>query len=349
MIINLTAFGLAHVIALTCLSVFVLCASFGATANASTDAKVGEITVHHYVDVGVNFPYYVLARSNLRIGPFARRDEAYAEIHQKYGKTDVDWDSVPRIADVWWDWLWRVGFNGPYESVQQAIAHIHSREGDAEFNAAAEKLISVAESLIPDYVEHWKRIHAEVNAVVQSMLESFPTEETLRKNEEIMHRTYGPAEAVFYYNFLRTQAAQSDSRERNGDIFCLYIVGLDYLRDAEGFAGFMAHELRHILINQSGVFGREDVQALIGRIHPLTEGWRDSTETGCVIENMNFVLDAWFHHGIDFEFRQVGSYRRREEDRIIARAFCDNRQILANNSFEEFVEASLKQLAAMYE
>ena len=107
--------------------------------------------------------------------------------------------------------------------------------------------------------------------------------------------------------------------------------------------GFLICDLR---FNQSGVFGREDIRTLIGRIHPLTKDWTNSSEVGCVIENMNFVLDAWFHHGVDFEFQQVQSYRRREEDRIIARAFCDNRQTLASSSFEEFVEASLKQLAA---
>ena len=193
------------------------------------------------------------------------------------------------------------------------------------------------------------RFHRLVNAVVQSMLESFPTEEILKKNEKITRRTYEPAEAAFYYNLLRTTTAQSDNREQGGSMFCLYIVGLDYLRDAEGFAGFMAHELRHILINQSGVFGREDVLALIRRVHPLTEGWTDSREVGCIIENLNFVLDAWFHHGIGFEFRHVQSFRRREEDKVIAKAFCDNRQILADGSFEEFVEASLKELADRYE
>jgi hypothetical protein len=313
-----------------------------------------KIIVHHYVDVGVNFPYYVLARTNLRISPFAGRDKAYAEIHKRYGEFDVDWDSVPRIGDVWWDWLWRVGFNGPYESVQQTIAHIHSEGGDAESIAAqqefrtptVEKLIFVAKSLMPYYVQHWKEIQAEVNAVVQSLLESFPTKEILKKNEEILHRTYEPAEAFFYYNFFRTTTAQSRPWDHSDKL--LYIVGLDYLRDAKGFAGFMAHELRHILINQSGVFGREDILASIQSIHSLTKDWKDSSEVGCVIENMNFVLDAWYENGIDFDFsafsRMYSRSGRREEDRIIAKAFYDNRQILTDDSFEKFVEASLQQL-----
>ena len=65
MITNVTAFGLASVVMLACLIVVVLCISFAATAASSTGGKVGEITVHHYVDVGVNSPYYVLARTDL--------------------------------------------------------------------------------------------------------------------------------------------------------------------------------------------------------------------------------------------------------------------------------------------
>lgn len=342
MIANLIPFGLRDFVVVACLAVLTMCILPTATANASTAARAVKITVHHYVDIGLNFPYYVLARTDLRIGPFAKYDNAYAQIHRKYGKIDVDWNSVPRVGDVWWDWLWPVSANGPYESAEQAITHFPSRGEDAELNAAAEKLGYVAKSLIPDYVKHWKQIQAEVSAVVQAMLESFPTEEILRRNEEILRRAYEPADAFFYYDLLRTRATQS--WEHDGD--SIYIVGLDYLRDAKGFAGFMAHELRHILINQSGIFGREDIRTLIKRIHPLTKDWTGSSEVGCVIENMNWVLDAWYEHGIDFEFHQVQSYKRREEDRIIARAFCDNRQILANNSFEEFVEASLKQLAA---
>ncbi len=290
-------FSLTNVVILACLAILALCASLAAMADSSTSSGAGKLNVHHYIDVGMNFPYYVLARTDLRIPPFAEYDPAYKEIRGKYGKIDVDWESVPRVNEAWWDWLWRVGNNGPYESVEQAIAHIHSKEGDAEFNAATEKLKSVTDSLVSDYVKHWKDIRTEVNAIVDSILESFPTEEILNKNEELMGRTYEPAEAVFYYNFLRTTTAQSRSNERNGGLFCLYIVGLDYLQDAEGFAGFMAHELRHILINQSGVFEREDIQDTIGQLHSLTEGWRDSSEVGCIIENMNFVLDAWSEHG----------------------------------------------------
>jgi hypothetical protein len=114
MVIDLTVFGSANVMVLACL------------AESSTGDKAGKITVHHYVDVGVNFPYYVLARTDLRIGPFAGHDRAYAEIHQKYGRIDMDWESVPRIGDVWRGWLWRVGSSGPYESARQTTAYIHS-------------------------------------------------------------------------------------------------------------------------------------------------------------------------------------------------------------------------------
>jgi hypothetical protein len=337
-------FALTNVVLLACLAVLAVCTSLTAMAGPSTSSGAGKLNVHHYVDVGVNFPYYVLARTDFRIPPFAGYDHAYEEIHRKYGKVDVDWESVPRVRDAWWDWWWRAGCNGPYESVEQTIAHIHSGEGDAEFSAAAEKLRSVANSLVPDYMEHWEDIRAEVGAVVESMLESLPTEKILSRNEEIMGRTYEPGEAAFYYNLLRTTTAQSGNYEKDGNIFHLYVVGLDYLRNAEGFAGFMAHELRHILINQSGVFGREDIRSSIERLHSLTESWRDSTEVGCIIENMNFVLDAWFEHGIDFEFSQTGSYTRRAEDRIIGKAFYDNRRVLAERSFEEFVEAALSDL-----
>jgi hypothetical protein len=338
-------FALTNVVLLACLAVLAVCTSLTAMAGPSTSSGAGKLNVHHYVDVGVNFPYYVLARTDFRIPPFAGYDHAYEEIHRKYGKVDVDWESVPRVRDAWWDWWWRASCNGPYESVEQAIAHIHSGEGDAEFSAAAEKLRSIANNLVSDYAKHWEDIRAEVGAVVESMLESLPTEKILSRNEEIMGRTYEPGEAAFYYNLLRTTTAQSGNYEKDGNIFHLYVVGLDYLRNAEGFAGFMAHELRHILINQSGVFGREDIRSSIERLHSLTESWRDSTEVGCIIENMNFVLDAWFEHGIDFEFSQTGSYTRREEDRIIGKAFYDNRRVLAERSFEEFVEASLSDLS----
>lgn len=71
------------------------------------------------IDIGVNFPYYLVARTDFRIPPFAGYDHVYEGIHRKYGKLDVDWESVPRVRDAWWDWLWRVGYNGPYESVEQ--------------------------------------------------------------------------------------------------------------------------------------------------------------------------------------------------------------------------------------
>jgi len=305
---------------------------------------LAKINVHHYIDIGVNLLYYVLGRTDLRISPFAMRDNAYAEIQRKYDKFDVDWNSAPRISDVWFGWLWPVGNNGPYESPQQVLTYLHSVKEDKELDADVEKLVAIVGSLMPDYLQHWTDIQKEVNATVQSLLESFPTDEILSKNEKIAHRKYESAEAFFYYNLLRTQTAQS--WEHNGK--SIYIVGLDYLRDIEGFAGFMAHELRHILINQSGIFNREDILALIQRIHPLTKDWQDSSEVGCIIENMNFVLDAWSEKGNNAELPDIRSFRRREEDKVIAKAFYDNQQILMDRSFEEFVEVSLKELVTKH-
>lgn len=306
------------------------------------------INVCHYVDIGMNFPYYILARTNLRIPPFATHDSAYAEIHQKYGKFDTDWNSVTSIGDAWWNWLWGIFFNGPYESAQQTIECIHPEDGETEADAAADELVSVVEHLIPEYTRHWEQIYVEVNSIVQSILESFPTDEILRKNEALLHRTYQREQAFFYYDLLRTTATQS--KNNNGS--SVYVVGLGYLRDTKGFAGFMSHELRHILINQSGVFDQENILTSIQSIHSLTKDWQDSSQVGCVIENMNFLLDDWYENGIDLDFsefsRRQSNSGRRKEDIAIAGAFYDNRKVLADNSFERFVEMSVKQLADRY-
>lgn len=233
--------------------------------------------INHLISSGVNFPYYVLARGDIRINPFMNnRPEAYNEFQEQYGVAHLKRGIK---SDTWHKWLRTTVLDCP-----------DSAEKSADIGPCE------VQSFLPSFSTDWPRISSALEKEVQEALSHLDIEQVMGGNEALLDRKYGPGRMRFYYNLLATWTTQ-----HYGDDVS---IGLQFVRtrksEVDGtnkylraFDAFVSHELRHMLIDQMNPYTEPEIQKLVTQIvsHPAYRQYR-SPAVADIEEQMNKVLDG---------------------------------------------------------
>ncbi len=149
---------------------------------------------------GVNFPYYVMGKAQLRILPFADpwvwidpQTDPYALFAQEYG---AEGGEVESAEDVWYEWLSQTSASCP-DDAQESLKHCGG------------PLLPVARGILPEYLSRWPAIHAKLAGLLREAPSEADLSAALLRNERLFGLSYPEGgREVFHFNHFPTTATQ---------------------------------------------------------------------------------------------------------------------------------------------
>ena len=139
---------------------------------------------------GMNLPYYVMGKAQLRIAPFHDQwvwvdpdSDPFSRFVDQYGaiRTDVD-----DVEEQWYDWLARVLSSDPF-SVDQALS------------LCPQGLLSMATACTEEFVPRWPTIEAELKCKSEAVLPANALQQAVRANERMFGMAYPPGKRLWVF------------------------------------------------------------------------------------------------------------------------------------------------------
>jgi hypothetical protein len=226
------------------------------------------------VSEGVNFPYYVMGKAQLRIAPFTdpwvwpdASSDPFECFVRMYGTVQV---CLPDIEDAWYDWLSATIVSSP-ESAPDCLPF------------CSDPLRKVAEPLVPEFLSAWPAIQADLSDRTGSALRQINVCQMLRDNEALFGLTYPTnGEKVFYVCFFPTLAAQQPGPH--------FVLGSACLSDPASLAKTIRGELGASLLEQ--LLQDDAIRLILPVVEFITRRDRDVRGGGALLEAVNQVVRA---------------------------------------------------------
>jgi hypothetical protein len=276
---------------------------------------------------GVNFPYYVMGRAQLRILPFADpwawvdpQTDPYALFAQEYGAESSE---VETAEDVWYDWLSQTSASWPDDA-------------RGSLKCCSTALHSLAERLLPEYLSRWPAIHAKLAGLLCDGPSETDLSSALRRNEELFGLSYPESgREVFHFNHFPTTATQKPGPH--------FVFGLGCLSRREELLRTIENEVGLTLLEQ--ILRNERISLLRGKVAEATK--RDHYIQGDygLLEAVNNVVRAIVKGGAAVTLDDMprkpgeGGYQR------IVESLFRSRHLWGKMGLIDFVCASLDGLA----
>ena len=222
---------------------------------------------------GVNFPYYVMGKAQLRILPFADpwvwvdpQADPYLLFAQDYG---VERHDVGDVEALWYDWLSQVSSSCPD----------HAREG---LKYGRDPLLPVAQSFLPEYLSRWPGIHDRLTKLVQEAVSEADLSSAMRRNEHLFALSYpeGDRETI-HFNHFPTTATQKPGPHFVFGLGCLSLPEGRLLRTIESEVGLTL--LEQIVKDERVASYRAQLEEITRRDH-YVQGF------GSLLEALNNVV-----------------------------------------------------------
>jgi hypothetical protein len=224
---------------------------------------------------GVNFPYYGMGKSDLRILPFAdpwvwmdAQTDPYVLFAQDYGVERAD---VGEVEALWYDWLFQVSSYCP-DDARESLKHCGS------------PLLSVAQRILPEYLSRWPGIHGKLTKLLRQAPSATDLFAAIRRNEQLFGLSYPEGgREVFHFNHFPTTATQKPGPH--------FVFGLGCLSLPEGhLLGAIESEVGLTLLEQ--ILKNERVASHRRQLEDITKQDHYVHGYGSLLEALNFTVRA---------------------------------------------------------
>ncbi len=221
---------------------------------------------------GVNFPYYVMGKAQLRILPFADpwvwmdpQADPYLLFAQEYGAERCD---LGDVEGAWYDWL-------------SQISSSCSDDARESLKYCGGPLLPVAERILPEYLSRWREIHAKLTKLLREGPSEADLSSVIRQNEDLFGLSYpeGGREIIHFHHF------PTGTTQKPGPHF---VFGLGCLHRPEELLPVIESELGVTLLQQ--ILENERVASYSRRIDEITK--RDHYVRGpwSLLDGLNMVV-----------------------------------------------------------
>jgi hypothetical protein len=248
---------------------------------------------------GLNFPYYVMGKAQLRILPFAdpwvwidAQTDPYALFAREYGAESSE---VEGAEELWYNWLSQTSASCP-DDARQSLEH------------SGGPLFSIARGILREYLERWPAIHERLTGLLRDGPSKMALSSTLRRNEELFRLSYPEnGREVFHFTHFPTTATQKPGPH--------FVFGLGCLSLPEGqLLGTIAHEVGNTLLQQ--IVEDEGVASYRGWLDEITREDRYVRGYGSLVEALNWVIRAIEREGSALTLDDIRRRRKPGEEGI---------------------------------
>ena len=275
---------------------------------------------------GVNFPYYVMGKAQLRILPFAdpwvwvdAQADPYLLFAQDYR---VERHDVGDAEELWYRWLSQVSSCCPDDA----------REG---LKYCRDPLLPVAQSILPEYLSRWPGIHDKLTKLLQGAPSQAQLSAAIRRNEQLFGLSYPEGgREVFHFNHFPTTATQKPGPH--------FVFGLGCLSRPEQLLQVIESEVGLTLLEQ--IVKDERVGSYRAQLEEITRRDHYVQGFGSLLEALNNVVRTIEKRGASATLDDLPRKPGQEGYQRIAESLFHNRHLWAKAGLIEFVCGALEGL-----
>jgi len=279
---------------------------------------------------GINFPYYVMGKAQLRILPFAdswvwidAETDPYALFAEKYGEESSE---VEGAEALWYEWLSQTSASSP-DDARESLEHCQG------------PLLPIARGILPEFLERWPAIHERLATLLRAGPSETALSSVLRRNEDLFGLSYPESgREVFHFNHFPTTATQKPGPH--------FIFGLGCLSLPQGqLLGTIAHEVGNTLLQQ--LIEDERLASYRERLEEITRHDRYVHGYWSFVEALNWVIGAIEREGNALTLDDIRRRRKPGEEGIwrITESLFRHRHLWPKAGLVNFVCASLDALS----
>jgi hypothetical protein len=275
---------------------------------------------------GVNFPYYVMGKAQLRILPFADpwvwlgpQTDPYGLFAQEYGAESSD---AREAEGPWYDWLSRVSASCPDDA-----------RGSLKYCSTA--LHSLAERFLPEYLSRWPGIHAKLMKLLRDGPSEADLSSALRRNERLFGLSYPDGgRETFHFNHFPTIATQKPGPH--------FVFGLGCLSRREELLQTIESEVGLTLLGE--ILTSERVASYRRRIESITRRDHYARGYGSLLEALNNFVRAIERRGAAVTLDDIGRKPGEQGYQRIVESLLRSRHLWGKTALIDFVCTSLDEL-----
>jgi hypothetical protein len=275
---------------------------------------------------GVNFPYYVMRKAQLRILPFADpwvwmdpKTDPYVVFAQDYGTERND---LGEVEGVWYDWLSQVSCCCP-DDARDSLKYCGG------------PLLPVAQRILPEYLSRWPDLHAKLTRLVNEAVAETDLSSILCRNERLFGLSYpDTGREIIHLNHFPTMATQKPGPH--------FVFGLGCLDRPEGLLQAIEREVSLPLLER--ILTEERVAACSRRIEEITKQDHYVRGYGSLLEALNQVIRAIEQRGAALILSDIGRKPGEQGYQQIVESLFRNRHLWPGAGLIEFVCTSLEGL-----
>lgn len=276
---------------------------------------------------GVNFPYHVIGKAQLRILPFADpwvwmdpQADPYVLFAQDYGAERAD---VGEVEALWYAWVSRVSSCCPDDA----------REG---LRYCGEALLPVARRILPEYLSRWPAIHAKLVELLREAPSETDLSAAIRRNEQLFGLSYPEGgREVFHFNHFPTTATQKPGPH--------FILGLGCLSLPEGhLLGVIESEVGLTLLQQ--IIEDERVASHRQQLEEVTKHDHYVRGLPSLLDPLSWVIRAIARRGDAVTLDDIPRKPGEEGLWRITESLFHNRHLWPKAGLIDFVCAALEEI-----
>jgi len=232
---------------------------------------------------GMNLPYYVMGKAQLRIAPFHDQwvwvdpdSDPFAQFAAQYSAIKAE---IGDVEEPWYDWLARVLSSDPF-SVEQALS------------LCPQSLLTMATACTEEFVSRWPTIEAELKHKSETVLPADILQEAVRANGRMFGMTYPPGKRLwFFVSLFHTLASQQPGPH--------FVLGAALLDDRDHLLFTINHELAIALLEP--ICEEERVANVLPIVDEITRRDRDVRGKGALLEAVVHTVHTHEQGGSNIE------------------------------------------------
>lgn len=275
---------------------------------------------------GVNFPYYVMGKAQLRILPFADpwvwtdpQADPYALFAQEYGAERSD---IGDIEKLWYNWLSRISFSCPDNA-------------RGSLRCCDDPLLSIAQGVLPEYLTRWPDINSKLTGLVREAASDADLSSGISRNEQRFGLSYPDGgREVIHVNHFPTTATQHPGAH--------FVLGMGCLARPDELLRVIESEVGLKLLAQ--ILEDEQVASHCQQLEDITG--QDDYVQGfwSLLEAVNGVVRAIERRGASVTLEEMPRKPGERGFWQITESLFRNRHLWGEAGLIEFVRRSLDDL-----